>query len=136
MGRFRESLEDGDEAAIDMSPLIDCVFILLIFFIVTTVFVEESGLMVNRPEPSANSQPTDEESKTVVFRVTEDGQILHEDRNIGLHGVGPTVMRRIQKEQVPVIIQAATAARSGDMIRVMDAAIEAGAEDVSVDARN
>ncbi|MAW60591.1 MAG: biopolymer transporter ExbD [Planctomycetes bacterium] len=136
MGRFREGLNDSDEAAIDMSPLIDCVFILLIFFIVTTVFVEESGLPAVQPEPSANANPTDEESKTVVFQVSADGTIRHEGRDIGLHGVGPTVARRIQKEMVPVVIQAERKAKAGIMIGVLDAAMAAGAEDVSVDARN
>ena len=54
MGRFRDSALDSEpDTAIDISPLIDCVFILLIFFIVTTVFVEESGIDVTRPQAAA-----------------------------------------------------------------------------------
>ena len=51
MGRFREATsDDSSESGIDISPLIDCVFILLIFFIVTTVFVEETGVEVDKPQ--------------------------------------------------------------------------------------
>ena len=56
MARFRDSGEgDGGEATVDMSPLIDCVFILLIFFIVTTTFVEETGVEVNKPDAATAS---------------------------------------------------------------------------------
>lgn len=132
MGRFRQLSEQRDEAAIDMSPLIDCVFILLIFFIVTTVFVEESGIPTHKPE-SANASSNDE-NESVVFLVKEDGTILFEGSEIGLHGVGPTVSRRIQKEMVPVIIQSERKAKYGQMLRVMDAAMVAGAQEVSVDS--
>ncbi|MCA9321738.1 MAG: biopolymer transporter ExbD, partial [Planctomycetes bacterium] len=54
MGRFSESqLDEDGETGIDMSPLIDCVFILLIFFIVTTVFVEETGVEVDKPQAAS-----------------------------------------------------------------------------------
>lgn len=134
MGRFRSLAQEQDEAAIDMSPLIDCVFILLIFFIVTTVFVEESGIPANKPESAASA--SEDESKSIVFLVREDGAILHEGREIGLHGVGPTVGRRTQKEMMPVVIQSERKAKYGLMLSVMDAAMVAGADEVSVDTRN
>jgi biopolymer transport protein ExbD len=134
MSRFRNLSDQGDEASIDMSPLIDCVFILLIFFIVTTVFVEESGIPTSRPE-SSNASSSDE-NESVVFFVKEDGSILFEGREIGLHGVGPTVSRKIQKEMVPVIIQSERKAKYGQMLSVMDAAMVAGAQEVSVDSSN
>ena len=56
MGRFRDSDDDASETGIDMSPLIDCVFILLIFFIVTTVFVEETGVEVDKPQAASASE--------------------------------------------------------------------------------
>lgn len=134
MGRFHKLGNEGDESGVDMSPLIDCVFILLIFFIVTTVFVEESGVVANKPESATASASDDNES--LVFLVREDGSILHEGREVGLHGVGPTVARRIQKEMVPVIIQSERKAKYGQMLSVMDAAMVAGAQEVSVDSSN
>ena len=54
MGRFRDNTDSGEETLIDMSPLIDCVFILLIFFIVTTTFVEETGVEVDKPQAASS----------------------------------------------------------------------------------
>ena len=57
MGRFRDSGSDeGGDTAIDLSPMIDCVFILLIFFIVTTTFVEETGVEVDKPQAASAVQ--------------------------------------------------------------------------------
>jgi biopolymer transport protein ExbD len=56
MGRFRESAADEADAGIDMSAMIDCVFILLIFFIVTTTFVEETGIEVDKPQAASSVQ--------------------------------------------------------------------------------
>ncbi|MAW39433.1 MAG: biopolymer transporter ExbD, partial [Kiritimatiellaceae bacterium] len=53
MGRFRNRGEDDTDAGVDISPLIDCVFILLIFFIVTTTFVEETGVEVDKPQAAS-----------------------------------------------------------------------------------
>ncbi len=55
MGRFQQStMDSGSEAGIDISPLMDCVFILLIFFIVTTTFVEETGIEVDKPQAASS----------------------------------------------------------------------------------
>ena len=54
MGRFRDNTDSGEETLIDMSLLIDCVFILLIFFIVTTTFVEETGVEVDKPQAASS----------------------------------------------------------------------------------
>jgi len=133
MSRFRTSSEDNaDEQGVDISPLIDVVFILLIFFIVTTVFVEESGVVVNKPEPS-QAQPS--ENETIVLVVTEQGKVLHEGREIGLSGVQPLVKRALRKKQAPVIVQAETNATTGRLVSVLDEAKLAGAEKVSIASR-
>jgi biopolymer transport protein ExbD len=135
MSRFRESAgESSDDESIDISPLIDVVFILLIFFIVTTVFVEESGVKANRPEPG-NAQ-TSEEDTTIVLTVTEGGQVMHEGKEIGISGVQPLVKRSLRKKQVPVIVRAETHAAVGRMVRVLDEAKLAGAETVSLASRS
>ena len=114
-----------------MSPLIDCVFILLIFFIVTTTFVEEDGLEVDKPEAAAAASQM--ESTSVMIRLTERGEVLHEGRSIGLSGVQPLVKRAVQKEEdAPVIVQAEEGARSGIMMRIIDEATIAGATKISV----
>lgn len=130
MGRFRDAAEDdGGETGIDMSPLIDCVFILLIFFIVTTVFVEETGVDVDKPQAASAS---DLEKNSILLAITKNGEIVYGGRDIGVAGVQSLVKRMIQKEDVPVIIQSDSVAPSGLLVAVIDAAKLAGATKVSV----
>ncbi len=133
MSRFRESLqEESTDAGIDMSPLIDCVFILLIFFIVTTVFVEETGVEVDRPQAASSVQL---EKTSILIALTGSGQIVYGGREIGIAGVQGVVRRELQKDPqdaVPVIIQADGAAPAGLLVRIVDEAKLAGALKVSV----
>lgn len=133
MGRFREaSSDEGNEAGIDISPLIDCVFILLIFFIVTTTFVEETGVEVDKPQ-AASSQML--EKTSLLIAVTAKGEVVYGGSEIGVGGVRSLVRRELQKEAVPVIIQADAACTAGQLMRVIDEAKLAGAEKVSVATR-
>lgn len=130
MGRFsRANMEGGDEPGIDMSPLIDCVFILLIFFIVTTVFVEETGVEVDKPQAASSVQL---EKNSILIALTEQGEVVYGGREIGVSGVQPLVRRMLQTEDLPVIIQADTNAESGMLVRIIDEAKLAGALKVSV----
>ena len=121
MGRFREAMndDDGDGAGIDMSPLIDCVFILLIFFIVTTTFVEETGVEVDKPQAASAARL---EKTSILIALTAKGEVVYGGRQIGISGVQPLVRRMLQKEDVPVIIQADKAAPSGLLVRIIDEA--------------
>ena len=133
MGRFRDTASDeGAEAAIDIAPLIDCVFILLIFFIVTTTFVEETGVEVDKPHAASSVRL---EKTSLLIALTERGEVVYGGREIGLSGVQPLVRRMLQKEKVPVIIQADTAGQSGLLVRVLDEIKLAGATKVSVATR-
>jgi len=129
MGRFSEaSADDEVESGIDMSPLIDCVFILLIFFIVTTVFVEESGIEVDKPQ-AASASPL--EKTSILIAVSAKGDVVYGGTDIGVGGVQSTVKRLIQQEMLPVIIQADKEAKYGTVARVLDEAKLAGADKVS-----
>ena len=81
MRRNISDLEMGGESEINLSPMIDCIFILLIFFIVTTVFVQEAGIDVDKPEAS-NSTPLPKNS--ILIAITETGQIFHGGKEISL----------------------------------------------------
>ena len=130
MGRFRESSsEDDSEPGIDMSPLIDCVFILLIFFIVTTVFVEETGVEVDKPQAASSSQL---EKTSILIALTASGQVVYDGRDIGIAGVQAIVRRIVQKEDTPVIIQADQASQTGMLARIIDEAKLAGATKISL----
>lgn len=130
MGRFREaSVEDNGDTGIDVSPLIDCVFILLIFFIVTTVFVEETGVEVDKPQAASAARL---EKTSILLALTERGEVVYGGRDIGISGVRPLVKRLLQKEDLPVIIQADRVSQSGTLVRIIDEAKLGGATKVSV----
>jgi biopolymer transport protein ExbD len=107
----------------------DCVFILLIFFIVTTTFVEETGVEVDKPQAASASRL---EKTSILIALTDKGEIVYGGREIGISGVQPLVRRMLQKEDVPVIIQADTVAQSGMLVRIIDEAKLGGATKVSI----
>lgn len=133
MGRFKQMTSDsGAEAGIDISPLMDCVFILLIFFIVTTTFVDETGVEVDKPQAASAVRL---EKTSILIALTEKGEVVYGGREIGVSGVQPLVKRMLQKEEVPVIIQADASAQSGMLVRIIDEAKLAGASKVSIASR-
>lgn len=130
MSRFGSSNEPEEDAAIDISPLIDCIFILLIFFIVTTTFVEETGIEVDKPQ-AASAGALDKQS--VMIAVTAEGAIVYGGKEIGISGVQAIVRRFVEKEaDTPVIIQADEKAPTGMFARVLDEAKLGGAAKVSL----
>lgn len=132
MGRFRSFSDEEETGGIDMSPLIDCVFILLIFFIVTTTFVEETGVEVDKPQAASAVRL---EKTSILIAITADGNVVYGGRDIGISGVRPLVKRMLQKEDVPVIVQADAQVPTGLFVRVIDEAKLAGATKVSVASR-
>jgi biopolymer transport protein ExbD len=134
MARFRDSGEgDGGEATVDMSPLIDCVFILLIFFIVTTTFVEETGVEVNKPDAATASSL---EKNSVLIALTAEGQVIYGGKEIGISGVQREVKRALAADQdVPVIVQADKDSKTDLLIRIIDEAKLADAKKISVATR-
>ena len=114
---------------INISPLIDMVFILLIFFIVTTVFVEETGVDVNKPQAASAS---DLDKNSILIAITENGNVVYGGKNVGISGVRSIIRRLYQKEKMPVIIQADRKSITDVVVRVIDEAKLAGAESVSL----
>lgn len=130
MSRFRSfEGDEGDGAGIDMSPLIDCVFILLIFFIVTTTFVDETGVEVDKPQAASS---VNLEKNSVLLAITAKGEVVYGGQEIGVGGVQTVVKRMLEKEDVPVIIQADQSVPSGLLVRVIDEAKLGGAQKVSL----
>ncbi len=130
--RFRRAIIDAEEVSdINVSPLIDMVFILLIFFIVTTVFVEETGTDVDKPQAASVVQL---EKNSILLAVTAKGQVVYGGKEIGLGGVRPLVRRLTQQEPMPVIIQVDRNASAGLLVRVIDESKLGGAKNVSIAA--
>jgi biopolymer transport protein ExbD len=114
-----------------MSPLIDCVFLLLIFFIVTTVFVEETGVDIQKPQ-AASAQDMDKHS--IMIALTADGRVVFGGREIGLNGVRGVVARQLREREAPVIILADSDARTAPLVDIIDECKLAGARQVSIAA--
>jgi len=128
--KARRSINEVEEVSeINVSPLIDMVFILLIFFIVTTVFVEETGVEVDKPQ-SASAVAL--EKNSILLAVTSQGQIVYGGREIGVAGVRPLVKRLTQAEDMPVIIQGDENSNYGLIVQVIDEAKLGGAQNVSL----
>ena len=130
--RFREKQSRGS-GEINISPLIDVVFILLIFFIVTTVFVDETGVEVEKPR-AASQQELDKNS--ILIGITAEGSVYHGGREIGVGGVRAVVGRLIKGEDLPVVIQADRRAATQKTVEVLDEAKLAGAVRVFVSTLN
>jgi len=126
----RRSILSEDEATeINLSPMIDCIFILLIFFIVATVFVEEQGMPVNKPDAAAT--PATEEDDDVVLEITAEDKILHEAKEISLADVTQRVRIRVRDEETPVKVRAHEKSSHGVFVSVWDAARRGGATKLS-----
>jgi len=136
MSRRRSLSTDNENTQINMSPLIDMVFILLIFFIVTTVFVEEIGIVVEKPTPNLDPNP-DPDNKPVVFKLNRNREVFHDDKNVGLSGVRAIVSNaRSRRPEVGIVVEAAPDAPGGIIVAVMDEAYAAGAPAVSLTQPN
>ena len=130
--RGRRSVLGSEESMdINISPLIDMVFILLIFFIVTTVFVEETGVEVEKPEAASALQL---DSNSVLIAVTSKGQVVYGGKEIGVNGVRAIVRRLTNKEEIPVIVQVDEGANAGLVVRVIDESKLGGAKNISLSA--
>ncbi|MEM0969924.1 MAG: biopolymer transporter ExbD [Verrucomicrobiota bacterium] len=126
--------EEGSDE-INISPLIDVVFILLIFFIVTTVFVEETGIDINKPRAASSMEL---EQNSILIGITPGGEVYYGGREIGVGGVRPVIMRLLQTDSLPVIIQADEKTPTQVTVEVLDEAKLAGASQVfiSTEANN
>ena len=128
MLRRKLNSNERDDVEINLSPMIDMVFILLIFFIVTTVFVEETGVEVNKPEAAASVQL---EKNSILIAVTKENKVIYGGRDIGINGVGAIVKRLLLNEDLPVIIVSDEGANHGTFASVYGEAKLAGAKKIN-----
>jgi biopolymer transport protein ExbD len=130
--RRRAHKSDEEESEINITPMLDVVFILLIFFIVTASFVKEAGIDVNRPSAMTAVK---KERASILVAITEDGQIWIDKRPIDARAVRANLERlHAENPQGGVVIQADKNSRNGLLVQVMDAARLADIENVSIAA--
>ncbi len=128
---MRRKHRESDEAIINVTPMLDIVFIMLIFFIVTTSFVKEFAVDMSRP---SNEPPKTEKLSDVIFvRIDDTGQIFVRDRLTDIRAVRANIVSGLaQKPDASVVIAAARDADVGILVRVVDQARMAGAQQVSL----
>lgn len=129
---MRSKLEQKLEAqpqSIDLSPLLDVVFILLIFFIVTTVFVRETGIDVDKPQAVSTEQL---QRDVILIAISADGQVVYDSTNIGIVGVRATVSQLLRKREQAVVLQVDKRVPSETLVEVIDQAKLGGAKQVNI----
>ena len=119
-------------AEINMAPLIDMVFILLIFFLVTTSFVKETGVDVNRP---AAATAVNKEKANIMIGITKDNRVYMDKREIDIRAVRANVERALaENPEGSVVIVADRESSTGAVIMALDGCKLAGADNVSIAA--
>ncbi|MDE0056021.1 MAG: biopolymer transporter ExbD [Gammaproteobacteria bacterium] len=133
----RYARRDEEEGAqINLTPMLDVVFIMLIFFIVTATFVKEVGLDVNQPEDD-KPKTVDPDKRSIVVRITSRDRILIAQRDVDWRSVRANIERmHAENPEAPVIIQPHPESRTEVMVHVMDSARQAGVINVSLAAGN
>ncbi len=121
-----------DDNEINLTPMLDVVFIMLIFFIVTASFVKESGIDVSRPGASTAER---KERGNILVAISSSGQIWIDRRQVDVRAVRANIERmHAENPQGTVIIQADEESKNGLVVKVMDAARQAGVAEVSLAA--
>ena len=130
-----ESDAEGDSNEIDLTPMLDVVFIMLIFFIVTASFVKEAGFDVNRPPSTQQPPPENSDIKNILVSIDADGRLYVNRRPVDAGALTANIKRlHAESPKGSVVIQADTDARAGLMVEAMDQARLAGVKDVSIAA--
>ena len=121
-----------EESQVDLTPLIDVVFIMLIFFIVTASFIKETGIDVNKPDA-----PTAEVKKkaNILIAIDANNNIWIDRRKVDIRAVRPNIERlHAENPQGSVVIQADEESKNKMLVEVMDAARQAGVYNIALAA--
>ena len=131
---FDSASREEEEQEINITPMLDVVFIMLIFFIVTASFVKESGIDVNRPDAQTAVK---KEKANILVAISENGEIWIDRQRVDPRAVRANIERlHAENPQGTVIIQADKLSRTQVLVQVMDAARQAGVFNVSIAAQD
>lgn len=129
----RKKIFVQEELNVDLTPMLDVVFIMLIFFIVTTSFVKESGIEVSRPNAATASK---KERANIMIAITESGEIWLQKRIIDIRSVRANIERlHAESPEGSVVIQADKNSKNGLLVQVMDQVRLAGVHNISLSAK-
>jgi biopolymer transport protein ExbD len=121
-----------EESEINMTPMLDVVFIMLIFFVVTASFLKETGVDVSRPQASTAVR---KEHGNILVGITAGDEVWIDRRRVDIRAVRANIERlRAENPEGAVVIQADRAAKTGLLVQVIDQARMAGVADVAIAA--
>ena len=129
MRRFSNK-RDKEETEINLTPMLDVVFIMLIFFIVTTSFVKEAGIQVNRPSAQTSQQKSE---ANILIAIRNNDEIWIDKRMVDIRAVRSNIERlKASNTQSSVVVQSDKDARTGTLVKVMDQIRLAGITNISI----
>lgn len=132
MKRFRLFKKEETESKIDIGPLLDMVFILLIFFVVTTTFTRQTGVEVKKPKASSAKKI---EGKTLLIGITREGTIHIHEKAVDFDMLENILRQEVSKSSsVRAVIVADKESASGRVVETIDRCNIAGISDVSLAA--
>ncbi len=133
MGKRRRISQSGEEETIQLTPMLDVVFIMLIFFIVTASFVKESGIQVDRPTAQSAEQKV---RANILIAISKTGEIWIGKKRVDVRAVRTEVERLLaENPKGSVVIQADRKSKNGVFLKVMDQTKMAGAGEIAIAAR-
>jgi biopolymer transport protein ExbD len=133
MRQLGAQIQQEEESEINITPMLDVVFIMLIFFIVTATFVKEAGIEVNRPDAATAVK---QEKANILIAIGPNNDIWIDRRKIDIRAVRPNIERlHAENPQGSVIIQADRESKTETLITVMDASRQAGVFNIAIAAQ-
>lgn len=123
MASKRHAAQQEDDSDIDLTPMLDVVFIMLIFFIVTATFIKEAGMEIDRPDSTSSNPPPETENQNVVIMVNASSDIEIDNRRVDVRSVRSVIQRKLaENPKGSVIINAHPEAKANVYTAIADAA--------------
>ena len=132
MRNFLVKNTEDEESSVDITPMLDVVFIMLIFFIVTATFVKESGIDVDKPSAAT---AVVQEKASILIAIDENDNVWINRRQVDIRSVRSIIERlHAENPKGTLVIQADKESRNDMLVRVMDASRRAGVYDIALAA--
>lgn len=133
MRQFLTSSNHAQDAAVDITPMLDVVFIMLIFFIVTATFTKESGIDINPPQAAT---ATVQEKANILVAIDADNRVWVNRREVDVRALRPNIERlHAENPKGSVVIQADKLSTNERLVQVMDASRQAGVYEIALAAK-
>jgi len=123
---MRKFSKPDEDAEINLTPMLDIVFIMLIFFIVTATFIREQGLDINQPDNNQTPPPPDEEKKNILIQIDGNNRVFINLRRVDIRQVRANIERlHAENPEGVVVIQPDADSETGLIVAIYDAALQA-----------